>query len=100
MNNETWQQLLSLESRDLTQQWFNSIHGHELNARRSKEINSAAKQAREYFRNAANANYAVKPSFLTAKNAASTGQFFRCCAATKLPVNLALCTLRKSEIYG
>ncbi|WP_100656186.1 YaaC family protein [Alteromonas flava] len=61
MNNETWQQLLSLESRDLTQQWFNSIHGRELNARRAKEINSAAKQAREYFRNAAHANYAVKP---------------------------------------
>lgn len=61
MNNETWQQLLSLESRDLTQQWFNSIHSRELNARRAKEINSASKQAREYFRNAANANYAVKP---------------------------------------
>lgn len=61
MNSEIWQQLLSLESRDITQKWFNEIHSRELNARRAKEINSAAKQAREYFRNAANSNYLVRP---------------------------------------
>lgn len=61
MNNETWQQLLSLESRDVTSKWFGEIHSRELNARRAKEINSAAKQAREYFRNAANSNYSVRP---------------------------------------
>jgi len=61
MNNETWQQLLSLESRDITQQWFEKMHGRELNTRRVREINSAAKQSREYFRNASNSNYSVRP---------------------------------------
>lgn len=61
MNNEIWQQLLSLESRDITSKWFAEIHSRQLNARRAKEINSAAKQAREYFRNAANSNYSVRP---------------------------------------
>ena len=61
MNQEIWQQLLSLENRDVTQQRFERIHSRELNARRAREINAAAKQAREYFRNANNANYSVRP---------------------------------------
>lgn len=61
MNNEIWQQLLSLESRDITAKWFNEIHARDINARRTKEINSAAKQAREYFRNSANSNHSVRP---------------------------------------
>lgn len=61
MDREVWQQLLSLESRDIIQQWFKKIHHRELNVRRTKEINAAAKQAREYFRNASNSNYSVKP---------------------------------------
>ena len=61
MDYEIWQQLLSLESRDITQQWHKKIHGRELNVRRAKEINSAAKQAREYFRNANSSNYSVRP---------------------------------------
>lgn len=63
MNHEIWQQLLSLESTDLCKKWFKQIHGRELNARRAKEINSAAKQSREYFRNASTANYSVRPLF-------------------------------------
>ena len=46
MQHETWQQLLSFESRDLVSMWFKKIHGRELNARRAKEITAAAKQAR------------------------------------------------------
>ncbi|HED31596.1 MAG TPA: hypothetical protein ENN50_07950 [Prosthecochloris aestuarii] len=61
MNQETWLRLLSLESRDITQQWFQRIHGRELNARRAREINAAAKQSREFFRNAADSNYSVRP---------------------------------------
>jgi hypothetical protein len=53
--------MLSLESRDVTTQWFAQIHSRELNARRAKEINAAAKQAREYFRNAGEAAYSVRP---------------------------------------
>ena len=61
MNQEIWQQLLSLESRDITQQRFARIHSKTLNARRAREINAAAKQAREYFRNASNSDYSVRP---------------------------------------
>lgn len=61
MNHEIWQQLLSLESMDLCREWFLKIHGRELNARRATEINSAAKQAREYFTNANAANNSVRP---------------------------------------
>ncbi len=61
MNNEVWQQLLSLESRDIVQQWYMQINHKELNTRRAKEVNSASKQAREYFRNASNSSYSVKP---------------------------------------
>lgn len=61
MDQEIWQQLLSLESREVTQQWFSKIHGRELNIRRTREINAAAKQSREYFRNASNSDYSVRP---------------------------------------
>ena len=61
MNQEIQQQLLSLESRDITQKWFNRIHSRELNVRRANEINAAAKQAREYFRNASDSDYSVRP---------------------------------------
>jgi hypothetical protein len=61
LNQEIWQQLLSLESRDITQKWFEQIHSRELSVRRAKEINAATKQAREFFRNATNSNYSVRP---------------------------------------
>ncbi len=53
--------LLSLESRDIVQQRFRRIHSRDLNSRRAREINAAAKQAREYFRNSSNADYSVRP---------------------------------------
>ena len=58
---ETWQRLLGLESRDVVQLRFHRIHARELNARRAGEINAAARQAREYFRNAAASDYSVRP---------------------------------------
>ncbi|MDN7179089.1 YaaC family protein [Caballeronia sp. SEWSISQ10-4 2] len=61
MDAEIWQQLLSFESRDVISRWFEKIHGRQLSARRAKEINAAAKQAREYFRNASSADYSVRP---------------------------------------
>lgn len=60
-NQEIWQQLLSLESRDLVQQRFMRIHSRKLNARRAREINAAARQGREYFRNASNSDLSVRP---------------------------------------
>jgi len=61
MNTEIWQRLLTLESRDAVDRSYFKIHGRQLSARRSKEINAAARQAREFFRNAASADFSVKP---------------------------------------
>ncbi len=61
MDREIWQQLLSLESRDITEQWFQKLHGRKLSARRANEINAASRQAREYYKNAQNADNAVRP---------------------------------------
>ena len=61
MNQEIWQQLLSLENFDLVQQWFKQIHGRSLNSKRTKEIIASARQSREYFRNANFADFSVKP---------------------------------------
>jgi hypothetical protein len=61
MHHDTWQRLLSLESRDIVAMWFKKIHGRELNARRVKEITAAAKQACEYFRNSDTSDISVKP---------------------------------------
>jgi hypothetical protein len=59
--SDHWQLLFSLESRDVVTKWHQKITGRELNARRAKEINSSARQAREFFRNAENSNDSVKP---------------------------------------
>lgn len=61
MDQKVWSVLLALESRDITQQLFKNIHERNLGARRAREINAAAKQAREYFRNASNADVTVRP---------------------------------------
>ncbi len=61
MQQDTWQRLLSLESREIVAMWFTKIHGRELNARRAKEITAAAKQAREFFRNSHASDNSVKP---------------------------------------
>lgn len=41
--------------------WHGKLNNRELSARRSKEITFAAKQAREFFRNAFAADYSVRP---------------------------------------
>lgn len=41
--------------------WHSKLNGRELSAQRSKEITSAAKQGREFFRNAFGADYSVRP---------------------------------------
>jgi hypothetical protein len=59
MRHDTWQKLIALESRDAIAKWHQEITGRELSARRAKEITSAAKQAREFFRNATAADNSV-----------------------------------------
>ena len=61
---EVWQNLRALESFDNVKIWFNRIHHKDLNSRRTNEIICAARQAREYFKNAKQADYSVR-SLLT-----------------------------------
>lgn len=60
MNSEAWQQLLALETRDAITSWHQKLYDRTLNARRASEITSAAKQAREFFRSARQANNSVR----------------------------------------
>jgi len=61
MDTKIRHDLMSMESQDIVQQRFERIHSKGLSARRAREINTAAKQAREYFRNSSNADYSVRP---------------------------------------
>jgi hypothetical protein len=61
MHSDAWQRLFGLENRDAVCRWFPTLHGRELSSRRALEITSAAKQAREFFRNSANSNDSVRP---------------------------------------
>ena len=61
MQNEIWQRLTRLESHDLVASLFSDLHGRKLNSTRISEIRSAARQSREYFRQASTANQAVRP---------------------------------------
>lgn len=60
MQDNIWQYLLSLETRDVITEWHKKITGRELSARRAREIISAAKQGREFFSNAQKADTSVK----------------------------------------
>ena len=61
MQSSTWQKLLFLESYDSVIAWHKQAFSRTLNARRAREITSAARQAREFFRNSAESNVSVKP---------------------------------------
>jgi hypothetical protein len=61
LNSETWRHLLALESRDNVSAWHKKIVDRTLSERRVIEIISAAKQSREFFRNASEANNTVRP---------------------------------------
>ncbi|WP_234191874.1 YaaC family protein [Pseudacidovorax sp. NFM-22] len=61
MNGDIWQKLLQLETSDSVGLWHHKLFGRHLNQRRILEITSAARQAREFFRNAANSNSSVRP---------------------------------------
>lgn len=61
MNSDTWQQLLLLETSDAVHAWHKALFNRDLSARRIAEITSAARQGREFFRNAAQAHTSVRP---------------------------------------
>jgi hypothetical protein len=58
---DTWQQLLGLESIDVVCNWHKKIFKRQLNTKRAGEITASAKQAREFFKNAANSANTVRP---------------------------------------
>lgn len=60
-SREVWQQLLSLESKEIVQRRFAQIHSRQLSKRRAREINAAARQGREFFANSKRADYSVRP---------------------------------------
>jgi hypothetical protein len=67
---ETWQHLLGLESIDVVCNWHQKIFARKLNTKRAGEITASAKQAREFFKNAANSANTVR-SLLTFYGVAS-----------------------------
>ncbi len=58
-SSDVWSFLRNLESQDTTFRLHKEIMGRSLSKIRVKEINSAARQSREYFLNSTNADLTV-----------------------------------------
>lgn len=61
---DTWDHLLDFETRDLIESCFYKRHGRKANLKKVNEVKSSFIQGREYFTNARNANFSVKPLLL------------------------------------
>jgi len=59
--NDPWRSLADYESYDLVKRAYQRIHNHELSAASTKDITSLFSQFREYYRNADQAAFTVKP---------------------------------------
>ena len=57
----TWYALREFETRDITSRSYSNRHELELSATKAREISSSFIQAREYFRNASDADFTVRP---------------------------------------
>ncbi len=60
-NMNTWYTLREFETRDITSRSYQDRHARELSASKAREISSNFIQAREYFRNASEAEFTVRP---------------------------------------
>ena len=60
----TWYALREFETRDITSRSYESRHKLDLSATKAREISSNFVQAREYFRNASEADFTVRPLLL------------------------------------
>ena len=60
-NMNTWYTLREFETRDITSRSYHNRHALELSASKAREISSNFIQAREYFRNASEAEFAIRP---------------------------------------
>ncbi len=60
MQSHVWQRLFALETRDGVETWHRRLFSRDIGARRALEITSAAKQSREFFRNAQGSNDSVR----------------------------------------
>ena len=63
-NMSTWYALREFETRDITSRSYKSRHALNLSATKAREISSNFIQAREYFRNASEADFTVRPLLL------------------------------------
>ena len=63
-NTSTWYALREFETRDITSRSYKSRHTLDLSATKAREISSNFIQAREYFRNASEADFTVRPLLL------------------------------------
>lgn len=61
LETDTWNTLAWLESQDAVLTTYHKLHARNLNTRRCMEITAAARQAREYFSQAALADMSVRP---------------------------------------
>ena len=60
----TWYALREFETRDITSRSYGIRHQRDLSASKAREISSNFVQAREYFRNASEADFTVRPLLL------------------------------------
>lgn len=58
---DTWHTLREFETREITSRSYQSRHARELPASKAREISSNFIQGREYFRNASEAEFTVRP---------------------------------------
>ena len=63
-NVSTWYALREFETRDITSRSYKGRHALDLSASKAREISSNFVQAREYFRNASEADFTVRPLLL------------------------------------
>lgn len=64
MQMNTWYALREFETREITSRIYRNRHGRELSACKAREISSNFVQAREYFRNASESDFTVRPLLL------------------------------------
>ena len=63
-SQSTWYSLREFETRDVTSRAYHGRHALTLSAAKAREIASSFIQAREYFRSASQADFAVRPLLL------------------------------------
>ena len=64
MTHQEWREISRFESYDLARSWYQQTHQREMNAAKTRQINTFFIQGREYFKSASSADMSVKPLLL------------------------------------